>query len=56
MSRLEMLCMETEVKLRELDAPVYRRDYWESATNEFWVDDNGRMVDNGWEARVELRR
>ena len=56
MSRLEMLCMETEVKLRELDAPVYRRDYWESATCEFWVDDNGRMVDSGFEARVERRR
>jgi hypothetical protein len=56
MSRLEMLCMETEVKLRELNAPVYGRDYWESATCEFWVDDNGRMVDSGFEARVERRR
>ncbi len=56
MSRLEMLCMETEVKLRELDAPVYHRDYWESAVNEFWVGENGRMVDNGFVARVERRR
>ena len=55
MSRLEMLCMETEVKLRELDATVYGRDYWESATNEFWVCENGRMVDIGLVARVERR-
>ena len=45
MTRWEMLCTETEEKLREFDAPVYRRDYWNSAANEFWVDDNGRMVD-----------
>ena len=56
MSRLEMLCMETEVKLRELDATVYGRDYWESATCEFWVGENGRMVDTGLVARVERRR
>ena len=56
MSRLEMLCMETEVKLRELDATVYGRDYWESATCEFWVNENGRMVDTGLVARVERRR
>ena len=56
MSRLEMLCMETEVKLREVDACVYHRDYWESATCEFWVGENGRMVDNGFVARVERRR
>ena len=55
MSRLEMLCMETEVKLRELDVTVYGRDYWESATCEFWVGENGRMVDTGFEARVERR-
>ena len=56
MSRLEMLCMETEVKLREVDACVYHRDYWESAVNEFWVSDSGRMVDSGFVARVERRR
>ena len=56
MSRLEMLCMETEVKLREVDACVYHRDYWESATCEFWVGENGRMVDTGLVARVERRR
>ena len=56
MSRLEMLCMETEVKLREVDACVYHRDYWESAVNEFWVGENGRMVDSGFVARVERRR
>jgi hypothetical protein len=55
MSRLELLCMETEVKLRELDATVYGRDYWESATCEFWVGENGRMVDTGLVARVERR-
>ena len=56
MSRLEMLCMETEVKLREVDACVYHRDYWESAVNEFWVSDSGQMVDSGFVARVERRR
>jgi hypothetical protein len=56
MSRLEMLCMDTEAELNLADAPVYRRDYWESATNEFWVGENGRMVDNGFVARVEQRR
>ncbi len=55
MSRFEMLCMETEVKLRELDVTVYGRDYWESATCEFWVGENGRMVETGFEARVERR-
>jgi len=55
MSRLEMLCMETEVKLREVDVTVYGRDYWESATCEFWVGENGRMVDTGLVARVERR-
>ena len=56
MSRLEMLCVDTEAELRLADAPVYGRDYWESATNEFWVGENGRMVDNGFVARVEWRR
>ena len=55
MSRLEMLCVETEEKLTQIDACVYHRDYWEAATHEFWVAP-GRMVDHGWEARVERRR
>ena len=56
MERWEVLCVETEEKLRQIDACVYHRDYWESETNEFWVGDNGRMVDNGFVARVERRR
>jgi hypothetical protein len=56
MTGLEMLCVDTEDELRLADACVYRRDYWESATNEFWVGENGRMVDNGFVARVERRR
>ena len=56
MSRLEMLCVDTEAELRLADAPVYGRDYWESAVNEFWVGENGRMVDSGFVARVERRR
>ena len=56
MSRLEMLCVDTEDELRLADACVYHRDYWESASCEFWVGENGRMVDNGFEARVERRR
>jgi hypothetical protein len=53
MSRLEMLCVDTEAELRLADAPVYGRDYWESATCEFWVGDNGRMVDNAVTRRVD---
>ena len=56
MSRLEMLCVDTEDELRLADAPVYDRDYWESAPCEFWVGENGRMVDSGFVARVERRR
>ena len=56
MSRLEMLCVDTEDELRLTDACVYHRDYWESAVNEFWVGENGRMVDSGFVARVERRR
>jgi hypothetical protein len=56
MTRLEMLCVDTEAELRLADAPVYGRDYWESAVNEFWVGENGRMVDSGFVARVEQRR
>ena len=56
MTGLEMFCVDRESELRLADACVYHRDYWESATNEFWVGDNGRMVDSGFEARVERRR
>jgi len=56
MTGFEMLCVDTEMELEQLDAPVYGRDYWESTPCEFWVGENGRMVDNGFEARVERRR
>jgi len=56
MTGLEMLCVDTERELEQLDAPVYGRDYWESTPCEFWVGENGRMVDNGFVARVERRR
>jgi hypothetical protein len=61
MTGLEMLCVDTEAELSQLDAPVYGRDYWEvdedaNAPCEFWVNDNGRMVDNGFEAQVMRRR
>jgi hypothetical protein len=56
MTGLEMFCVDRESELRLADAPVYGRDYWESATNEFWVGENGRMVDSGFVARVERRR
>ncbi len=56
MTRLEMLCVDAERELRLADAPVYGRDYWESAPCEFWVGENGRMVDSGFVARVERRR
>ena len=54
MTGLEMFCVDRERELEQLDAPVYHRDYWEAATHEFWVAP-GRMVDHGWEARVERR-
>ena len=54
MTGFEMFCRERERELRELDAPVYNRDYWKSATCEFWTGD--QMVADGWEARVERRR
>jgi hypothetical protein len=56
MAGFEMLCVDTEMELEQLDACVYHRDYWLTATNEFWVGENGRMVDNGFVARVERRR
>ena len=56
MTGLEMFCVDRESELRLADACVYHRDYWESATNEFWVGENGRMVDNEFVARVERRR
>jgi hypothetical protein len=56
MAGFEMRCVDAERELRQLDAPVYGRDYWESSPCEFWVGENGRMVDNGFEARVERRR
>ena len=56
MTGFEMFCVDTERELEQLDAPVYGRDYWESTSCEFWVGENGRMVDNGFEARVERRR
>jgi len=55
MTGLEMFCVDRERELEQLDAPVYHRDYWESTSCEFWVGENGRMVDNGFEARVERR-
>ena len=56
MTGFEMFCVDTERELEQLDAPVYGRDYWESTSCEFWVGENGRMVDNGFVARVERRR
>jgi hypothetical protein len=56
MTGLEMFCVDRESELRLADACVYHRDYWESATNEFWVSESGRMVDSGFVARVERRR
>ena len=56
MTGLEMFCVDRESELRLADACVYHRDYWESESCEFWVCENGRMVDNGFVARVERRR
>jgi hypothetical protein len=56
MTGFEMFCVDRERELEQLDAPVYGRDYWVSTSCEFWMGENGRMVDNGFEARVERRR
>jgi hypothetical protein len=56
MTGLEMFCVDREKELEQLDAPVYGRDYWVSTSCEFWMGENGRMVDNGFEARVMRRR
>jgi hypothetical protein len=56
MTGFEMFCVDTEKELEQLDAPVYGRDYWVSTSCEFWMGENGRMVDNGFEARVMRRR
>ena len=56
MTGLERFCVDREIELRLADACVYHRDYWESAPCEFWVGENGRMVDSGFVARVERRR
>ena len=56
MTKWEALCVGAEEKLRQIDAPVYHRDYWEPVVNEFWVGESGRMVDSGFVARVEQRR
>jgi hypothetical protein len=60
MTGFEMLCRDTEKELEQLDSPIYGRDYWEvdeagHASCEFWVNDNGQMVDNGFEAQVMRR-
>jgi hypothetical protein len=56
MQKWEMAVREQENKLRELDAPVFARDNWDAENHNFWTNDEGQMVSNGWEARVELRR
>ena len=56
MQRWEMAAGEEENKLRELGAPVFARDWWDAENHSFWANDEGQMVSNGWEARIELRR
>ena len=55
MQRWEMAVGEEENKLRELGAPVFDRDWWDTESKEFWTNGE-RYVDNGWEARIERRR
>lgn len=45
MQRWEMRAREQENKLRELGAHVYDRDRWDAEAHNFWVDDDGPMVD-----------
>ena len=53
MTNWEVLCIELEEKLIMLGAPIYCRDYWNPTRKEFWVDDNGRMVDTSTLRRVD---
>jgi hypothetical protein len=56
MDRWEVICKETEDRLRQLDAHVYGRDNWDPETRDFWVNDDGLMVDGGWNTRLERHR
>lgn len=56
LQKWEMAAREQENKLRELDAPVFNRDSWDAENHIFWTNDEGQMVSNGWDARIEVRR
>jgi len=44
MNTLEKACMETEGELRQIDAPILNRDYWNPVAKHFWIGD--WMVDD----------
>lgn len=56
MTQYERYAQEEENKLREYDAVVYGRDYWNPETRDFFVNNDGKMVDDGYGIRGAFER
>jgi hypothetical protein len=56
MSQYERYAQEEEDKLREHGATVYGRDYWNQETHNFFVNDDGKIVDDGDGIRGTFQR
>lgn len=56
MSKYERYAQEEEDKLREHGATVYGRDYWNPETREFFVNTDGKIVDDGYGIRGTFER
>lgn len=56
MTQYERYAQEEEDKLREHGAVVYGRDYWNPETRDFFVNNDGKMVDDGYGIRGAFER
>jgi len=56
MTQYERHAQEEENKLREYGAVVYGRDYWNPETRDFFVNNDGKMVDDGYGIRGTFER
>ena len=56
MSKYERYAQEEEDKLREHGATVYDRDYWNQETHNFFVNTDGKIVDDGYGFRGTFER
>ena len=56
MSKYEKYAQEEEDKLREHGATVYDRDYWNQETHNFFVNTDGKIVDDGYGIRGTFER